>query len=277
MAIQGSNAEYEVGRKVAETSDFRLYLCATKSDDRTLMLQIASDTSKNGRLDRNALYLRMLSEYANKLEQEFAKSREDDRKFLNYDLAFPELIESFIFEEQGGRRVNVLGLKFIDDPGSMTIPLYNLVHKDKHVVDHKTNIWIFGKLLKIIDFAHTAQFSIEDVSLGNLLIEPDEHYVVVFNWLNAKYHDGPVPNVEVRKDIQSAAGVALDLLGNDAIDHVPRDEAERFEKYISFIKDLARHGHRNAHIAHQRFYELVDSLWEKKFHKFVSMRRTVRS
>ncbi|MEK9182302.1 MAG: hypothetical protein AAB781_01785 [Patescibacteria group bacterium] len=271
MIICNDSRQYYVSDLVAETPIYRLYLCSQDGAMPKNLLQIAIGIENNGELDRSVYFLRTLLLHAENLEEEYARVKTDQKDMLNYQFCLPEPVDSFLHEEQGGRRINILGFRNVDDVRLM-VPLHNIVHRDQRRVDLRTSVWIMGKLLKILAFAHDASVSVGEISLGNILIEPDRHYVVVFNWASAqKYNDG-VPSSVIREEIKLAAQCVIETLGGgDQI--IPDDGSEQHASYIKYLENLARNGDQNAEETHYSFYQLVDGLWPRGYHHFTSLPR----
>lgn len=272
MFVQNGSRRYIVGDLAAETPEYRLYLCTLEGEGRQYLLQVATDIAQNGGLDRAAYILTTLLEHAGRLEEEYARVRDNPKKKLNYQLCFPDLIDGFVSPDQGDRRINILAFREVEDPRLM-VPLHNIVHRDNRRVDIRTSVWILGKLLKTLVFVNDADFTINQVTPGNILIEPDKHYVVVFNLTAAEKHPEGVSSAAARDEIKRAAEVVLEVLGGTMEGGVPDDGSEQYSRYIEHVIALAQDGDRTAFAAHQAFYALVDQLWPRGFHPFATLPR----
>ena len=270
MILEHGSKQYHVGDLVAETASHRLYLCSQNGGRPQNLLQVATDLAHNGELDRASYILEILLHHAEDLESEYARVKTDLNDMLNYQLCFPDLSDSFVPADQGDRRVNILGFRGVDDVRSM-VPLHNIVHHDERRVDLRTSVWIAGKLLKILVFAHDASISIGDISLGNVIIQPDRRYVVVFNWANARQHTGGVPQEVVRDEIRSVAATVIEVLGGTDENPIPDDGGEQYERYNAHLAVLASDGARTAEEAHRMFYTLADDLWPREFYPFTTL------
>src|SRR5581483_9153744 len=262
MILSNGDRQYGVGDLVAETPLYRLYLCSTAGSNDIHLLQVAADVAHSGELDRAAYLIEYLVRYAGQLEEEYARVKGDPKDMLNYQFCLPQIIDTFVSAEQGDRRINILGFHNVDDARRM-VPLHTIVHKDHRRVDLRTSVWIMGKLLKILTFVHDAGVSIGDISTGNILIEPDQHYVVVFNWADARKHQDGVPSSVVRREIANAAESVLSVLGATAANPVPYDGSAEFSIYLNHVLKLAADGDRSAEEAHRAFYALADRLWPR--------------
>lgn len=262
-----SGKRYEVGERVAETEVYRLYLCRPEGEAVDYLLQVASTAEHNGALDRAAYILDRLLQEAERLEIEFEKVREDPKHLLNYQLAFPEIVDTFVSAEQGERRINILRFRGVEDVRTI-VPLYNLVERDRRRCDLKTSAWIMGKLLKVLVLAHGANVAINDLTLGNILIEPEKHYVIVFNWANAQVMTDGVSQSRAREEIKYAARRIIEVLGGTPEGGIPSDDSEQHALYQEGLVQLAVDGQGDALEAHRAFYALVDSLWPRGYHPF---------
>ncbi len=264
--VQGKEFSYHVGSLVAKTGSFQFYLCEQVETGRSCFLQVALEVEKNGVLDRASYLLRELLDRSDKLEEEYAKVKEDPKDLLNYQLGFPELVETFLSSK--GFRVNILAIREVEQPQNM-VPLARMVHKDRLRVDLRTSVWIMGKLLKILTFAHDQGIAIGQVSAGNIMIEPDQHYVVVFDWSAAQILTDEVPRATQQAEIsQAAQAVILALGGKVGARFIPDDGEEGYDPYTNHLWRLAEGVESNAGKAHERFYGLVDGLWKREFYPF---------
>ncbi|MFZ2049174.1 MAG: hypothetical protein WAV25_02690 [Minisyncoccia bacterium] len=268
----GSGKSYEVGQRVAETERYRLYLCRPEGESSDHLLQIAVEVEHNAALDRASYVLERLEEEARKIEEEFAKVKTEPNHFLNYQLCFPKVVGSFIPDDQGGRRVNILCFREVEDVGKV-VPLQNLVETDKLRADLRSSAWIMGKLLKILIFLNDANVVAHDLSLGNVLIEPEQHYVIIFSWADAELKAGAVGRAITRSEIQAAARVVIEVLGGTLEGGIPGDGGQEHVQYQKFLFDLAHGSESNAALAHMSFYKLVDSLWPRGFYPFTTHSR----
>lgn len=269
MKVKGKHDEYEVGELVAECDEYRLRKCVL--GDRELLFQIATDQKHNPTLARSAWALKRLAGASDDIEAEYKSIGGEGA--LNYDMGFPEVLESFVFAEQGSRQVNILGFRFVDKLGSV-VPIVKLP-KQSLRVDLRTSAWILGKLLKTIMFAHDNRFEIGAVSCNNVLIQLDHHFVFVFDWSKVVLHDGPVPASIRRGEVKAAAQCAIKALGGD-LERAREDEADL--RYTKYVQLLATSGESDAGKAHQTFYEIVDglcedpdSVWKKGFYPSVTL------
>jgi len=271
LNIEGKNGTYTTGDLVAENDRYRLRAC-TNQDGRELLLQAAVESDRNSVISRNAWILEQLKTAAIDIEVEYEEA--GGKGHLNYNLGFPELCDSLILESQGSRQVNIIGFCGVKAVETI-IPLIK-IWKDSFRVDLRTSAWIMGKLLKTISFAHDHRIQVMNLSGNNILIQPDQHYVLIFDWSSAVVHEESVPGSIRRQEIQAAAQCIIKALGND-LDRARVNDADL--PYTNYLQLLASSGESDAIKAHQTFYELINSLcanpnsvWENGFYEFTTHR-----
>jgi len=268
IEITNGSHVYKVGERAGETGKYRLYLCRDETG-RQCLLQITTAIEHNGGLQRAAYVLRELKSRADELEAEYTHVKTDPKVLLNYELGFPELVDSFIDQAQGGRQINILAFRNVDDVSRM-VPLTNITEKDRLRVDLRTSGWIMGKLLKILVFASSEGFSIDSTG-NNILIEPEQHYVLIFDWTAAQIHSKAIPAEMRRQQISHLAQAVIAVLGGDLeTGTFPDDGEEASDRYTGYLLQLACGGESNAERAHVKFYEVIDSLWPRKFYPFTT-------
>jgi len=268
--VSGGHLYQADDRVAAHTGRYNLHLCQLGEAGKQGLLQIATAVEHNGVLDRAAYILVELKLRADELEKDYVKVRTRPDGVLNYDLGFPELVDSFVCEEQGGRRVNVLSFRNVDDPGNL-VPLVNITGKDRRRVDLKTSAWIMGKLLKLLVFAHSEGITVGLLTGNNFLIEPDQHYVLIFDWSTATIGSLAIPEETMRAEISAVGKAVITVLGGDLETGVfTNDGEEGFFQYTERLMRLAEGSDRDAKRAHERFYELVNGLWKPGFHPFTT-------
>ncbi len=269
MIIKNGTKEYQVGELIAETKRYRTYLCTQKGVQQQYLLLISTETEHNGLLDRNAYMLAELEGRSNAIEATWAANGQPGSQFpLNYCLGFPGLVDNFVPDRQGGRRINIVRFREVEDLKGL-VPATRMVKKDRLRVDLKTSVWIMGKLLKLLVFTQWEGISSGWVEPKNILLELNKHYVLLFGWMEAKIRPQGVPADVQRQEVKQAArAVIFTLGGNPETGSIPNDGEEHFDRYSSHLAGLARGNARCAREAHTAFYELVNELWERKFHPY---------
>jgi len=265
--IEGKNDQYDVRDVVAENPIYRIRR-GVSSGGRELLIQIAIDATKNSELAVNALALTRLAEAADAIEREYAEAGNEG--VLNFGLGFPEVCDSFVLRHQGGRQVNVLGFRGVEKVEAI-IPLVKITKVGLRV-DLRTSAWILGKILKIIAFAHDNRIEVGKISGNNVLIEPDQHFSILFDWSKAVIHEKGVPGSVRRNEVKLAAKSVIAVLGGDL---AAARENDADIPYTNYLRSLAIDGESDATKAHSKFYGIVDelcaapdSVWEPGFYKF---------
>jgi hypothetical protein len=264
MRVVGKNHNYEIDRQVAEFGSHRIYLCKQEDSGRRCLLQVVVDTSHNGVLDRTAFLLKELERASEETERAYARHTGDPNDRMNYDLCFPEVVDNFIDEEQGGRRIVILGFRRVENIKKV-VPLRYLIspQKDNQRVYVRSSVWMMGKLLKLLAFTHSKGFSFGEITVDKVMIVPDKHYIVLFDWTDGRRCDELTQDI-ARQEISQAAQVVLEALDADG-EKIPMDDVEGAERYAKQLIHLSRGYEADARLAHQRFYDMVNSLWEPKW------------
>ncbi len=259
--------KYVVGKKVGETEEFRIYKCRL-SDTEVGILKIALSIAENSILDREAFILKSLREEAELCEVEYQKR--NPGRVLNYKICFPELVDSFIAEDQGGRRINILKFPYVCDDVGRLVPIGQIA-SPLHLharVDPRTSAWILGKGLKLLNFAHNQGMLVGRIDSENFLIECDEHYVAFFDWSNRRTEFTKEAMCE--EISQLAQEVISALGGNPETFEIPSDPQDSDGRYQAMLSALANGKYFDAQKAHADFYKLVRSLWPREFWEFTT-------
>lgn len=269
LIVQGKDSRYVVDQEIGGTSEYRVYRCTREENPgQQLMLKIAATRAQNGALDREAFLLTTLRERAATLEAEYARIKPGG--LLNYQIGFPNLVETFSAESQGGRRVLILSFKASDQVSDL-VSLAMVRERDQVRVDPKTSAWVMGKTLKIMAFAHGDDITVGSVTGDDILIERGHHLVTFFDWSRATRHPGGVSHSLARAEISSAAREVMLLLGGDPNSGIiPPDEQLPDDCYQAFLAGLVRGQYHDASEAHSAFYQLVEVMWGRRFHPYAS-------
>ena len=212
-----------------------------------------------------------MAQYAEKLEEKYISHRANPKDRLNYQWHFPAIVETFLSPEQ---KRKVLVVRFIDSNASQMVSIAKMVRKDNLRVDIKTSVWILGKLLKALLFFHDQRISVGEVSIGKILIDPEQHFVNFFDLSLATFSQEPLDEETCRAGIVQATQVVMEVLGVDLDSGeypYPADEEE--VRYLEHLRLMEEGIFGDVQLAHQRFYELVESLWGRKFHEFTTLTR----
>jgi hypothetical protein len=277
VTIESENDSYEVEMQVAKFPYSRVCLVHRLSDGVRLLLQAATTFDDNSRLARAAYIYSYLATRAEEIEKEYATKGKGGK--LNYHLHFPALEEAFTHAtKKGNQQMIVTGFHHVTDPNQM-VPVRHVIEADKLRTDLRSTVWIVGKALKALQFAHDAFISIGMTDAGNLLIEPNQHYVVFFDLASAELRTEPVPHAVRTEEIIEVAKAAIDLAEGDAeTGEFPDTEDGRLKPYVDSLIELANGSYCDANEAHRHHYEVADSLWEPgAFHRFTCFPRNTKT
>lgn len=266
--IDSPTAQYGVGEHLGGTEKFTLYECVLPNGN-VGILKIATSVEYNGNLDREVYILQTMQEKAELIEIEAARV-EPGKGELGYRHFFPALVESFIAPNQGNRRVSILSFSEVCEQLGDLVPLEHLASREHVRVDPKTSVWIMGKLLKMLDFAHSQGVSVK-IDGENILINRERHFVIIFDWSESTIESGEIQQVEATMEIHRAAKeVILALGGNPETGEIPADIQLEDDGYKKLLFSLASEHESNAGKAHEKFYKFVRSVWPSKFHPFTA-------
>jgi hypothetical protein len=266
VIISHDGTQYRVVRLAAEAAQYRVYVCEDVGTGRQHLLQIATELEFNGGLERAAYVLRELKQASDLFEAEYARHSGNGR--LHYDRLFPEVVASFVSDEQGKRRMNILTLTDVEVPTDM-VPLSNLRARDKVRIDLESSAWIMGRLLKLLGFTHQLGFAVRVLSGNNVLIDPRCHFAVVFDWSTAYAYQQAVPEKDRKKDIADAARAVFKSIGGNS--RTLKYSYDDTHPYVDLLRQFARRREGDADKAHHEFYELVDGLFGRGFRPFKTL------
>lgn len=266
--INNKGSTYTVIRSLAKDPNgiFNLHECI--SDGKTFFFKIAQTSTQNNILEREEFLLgEILPEEADLLEREFKESSEYSGYPLNNHFLYPKLVDSFIHE---GRKVLILSFENIAEKTSDMTPLSFITHRDRVVVDPRTSAWILGKLLKLLVFTHGAHLAHLDLSSDNILINKKDHYVALCHFHGA-ISSRALTLPERQEEIIDIASVIVELLGgNIETGIIPHDDQLIDDQYQNFLIKLLSGYYDNAQLAHTDFYQLIRSLWPRKFYPYTT-------
>ena len=193
-------------------------------------------------------------------------------KFLNYHYFFPQLLETFVSPEQENSRISLLSFSHVAKSLSKLSPIGHLIAREKIRIDPRSSAWILGKLLKLLSFAHDQGIAVGNLTGENILINREQHYVMVADWTQAIISPGTLPISTTKKEIaQVAIETTLALNGNSKNGKLRPSEQLSDDRYESFIRDLITESYEyDAFTIHSKFYKLIRSIWPSKFHPFTT-------
>lgn len=260
---------YEVGKLLGRTSVYNLYVCTAPNGEECIF-KIAVDNTQNGIIDREAYLLDTMFKRSAEMEKNHFNAHPGSKHKMNCQHFFPRVIDAFIFEEQGNRRVLILGFPEICSKIIELAPLEHLMTRENIRIDPKTSAWILGKLLKLLAFVHSMGMSLGQILGDNILINREKHHVAIFDWSKAKLSE---PSSEqVASEISDVAEhVFLALGGNIEAAEIPDDSQLENGEYLHFLLRLIHGKQTDAQDVHKRFYDLLSRIWpEGGFHPFTA-------
>lgn len=255
--IAPSGVTYSISKAKLMVQNENVRMYSVTHEGRPLVFKIAIETSNNDAVRQESNILQQL--------------RTLDTKGL-YSWFFPEVVESFVANQQGGRLVNVLGFPPIVEDSLQLVPLSKIAADGR--VDLKTVVWMYGKLLKVISYCHDHDIANGAITATNVLVETTEHGVVLFDFTRAVRR----PSLAVQyNEVKLATRMALVLIGGDVdtgklpeyLMSDPKVELTKaqFLEFEHFFQDkLFRGG--LAQSAKDNFYLLVEDVWPQRYHEF---------
>lgn len=264
--------KYLVGKKLGETDEFRLYECKLP-DGKVAIFKIAVEVESNGILDRESDILRTMRDAALLYEAEYVKVSGKPDATLGYQIMFPNLIDSFVLPEQGDRRVSILSFTNVGDDLGRMVPIGHITERDRVRIDPKTSAWVLGKLLKLLVFTHNQGIINGRLTGDNVLIEPDQHYVSVFDWSCATRSPfgGILRGGDAGEEISQVTSLVIEAMGGDPDTGELLPDSQLTDKsYQNFLIKLLTGYGGDAVSAHADFYETVRSLWSRGFWPFTT-------
>ena len=279
--IRSPMAEYLIAdldkSRLKQTAEHTVYLVTDVADGNWYMLKVSVDIPGNGRLDREALVLKDIqTEVARILLAEKPGSVSGG---LRYEKCFPRLRESFLFTEQGNRRINIIEIPATDSVRDL-VPIEhwrtrgieigpNLV---KVRIDPKSSAWLIGRLLKVFTLTQPIGISVGKIDGGNILVNSEKRRAIFFDWTDAHQYDKYVPSEKAGEEIASATKeVFLALGGSLAKGTLPPSDQLTDDRYAQLLLQFMSGAERNPDKAALRFYKLVREMWEPAIHPFTTI------
>lgn len=241
---------------VAEAVGYRVYLCKKMNNDQYLLLQIATETARNGGLDRAAFILNELRMASDSCEEEYAKL--NPNKKVSFDQLFPALVDSFVSDEQGRRQINILALKDVVSVDKM-VPLSYLKDRDKLRLSLETSAWNMGRLLKLLSFTQPQGVSVCQLNGDNIIIDLERHHTVVFDWSQTQIYSQEVPLSQRCQEIADVAKTIFLAIGGDVDTGIYQYDPDH--EYPKFIWNLVNHNNGDARAIHLQFYQMAHRLF----------------
>lgn len=270
QVIHSATSDYAVQRLVGRTPVYNVYTAVQESTGYECLLKIAASVGENGLLDREALILREIHGVVTRIEAEHQRN-EGAGKNLGYEYCFPRLQESFLVPEQGNRRVNIVSVHGVREIADL-VPLEQWRTRQRVRIDPKSSAWIMGRLLKIFTLTHSLGVAAGKINGGNILINPNEHHVMLFDWTGAQHEGGLLSPEVAGEEISQAARAVFTALGGDLeTGTLPTHEQLPDSRYVEFLKQLVDKQTSDSFSAMARLYRLLDEMWERSFHPFTTI------
>ena len=268
--IHGKTADFAVAQQVGKFPDYNVYIANGVASGEEYLLKIASGVTSNGLLDREAFLLRELREEMERRNTEHKKQQQTEHG-LGYQRCFPRLVESLVVHLEGQRRVNIIAIYGASSVKDL-VPLEQYRTRARTCIDPKSSAWIMGRLLKIFTLTHPIGVAAGRIDGGNILINPTGHHVVLFDWTQARHHDGVLPRTVACEEIsQAAEAVILALGGNPVTGELPTSDQLPDSQYADYLKRMANGSVSDAVAAGAQFYALLDTIWKPSFHPFTTI------
>lgn len=267
--IRSPTTTYTVNKALARGSAHNVYLVSDEKDGGWFMLRVSLDIPGNGRLDREALILK-------DIEAEVERIRSTEMPgstggALRYEKCFPRLRESFLFKEQGNRRINIIEIPDTEMVSNL-VPIEQWRTRERVFIDPKSSAWLMGRLLKVFTLTHPIGISVGKINGGNILVNPEKHRAIFFDWTEAHQYEKYVPPEKVGEEIaQAATQVFIALGGNLATGILPPSDQLLDTQYAELLLEFMSGRERDPDKAAQRFYKLVRAMWVEEFHPFTTI------
>lgn len=268
--VSGNGTSYIIVKPdVGVTSKYRIHLIQLEKTHQYALLKVAKAKEHNYLLATEFKILRLLQLAADDIE------RQSDASF-NYHHFVPEAIDHFEADSSSHRMATIVKYAEVVEEPNEFAPLSLLVSLEQRV-DIKTAVWIMGKLLKTIDLAAHTGVSTNALTPSNILIQPDKHWLVVFDWTTAKItRDEPAMIRSLAQSIVRLVGGTTKVDGRDTTVLLPSQEMvavtnrqhREFERFLSQLFQPES----SALEFHNMLYRLADTTWPKHQEKEIWVR-----
>lgn len=220
------------------------------------LFKLTTEVAHNELVRREFDLLQSLQRRAQEIDAELIA---DGGKPLLYGAQFPTPLESV---DAAGRFGMFLGFHPDIQHYSAFQPV-GLLLREEHV-DLRTSVWILGKGLRLLDFAHRLNNTLVGfVDPTNILLETVHHGVFVLDWSRSK----PFSLLEARQEVIGLAQIVWWAAGGTTEAEPPLAgevlAAEGHAQNVAFLRQLIA-GELNAGEAHAALYRLADELWERE-------------
>lgn len=259
-----------VGNLFDENDRYKMYTVFLEND-RPAILKVANTVEQNGDLDREALVIKKLRDRAKEIDAGLPQG-----EGFNYHQFFPKVEETFIYEPQGNRRLNVYSFSRVCTKLSDLESIDVIVKVRNKYVDPKTGGWIFRKFLKALDFVHKNGFTFNQLPSFSLLVNLREHYVCFVDLVSIKVHDGKPSVEDLKRDVSTLAKkMHIIMGGRQDVMGLPNSNQLKDKTFERLIWGFTQNLCSSARDAHNRLMKQMDEMWGVKFHEYTLHEREI--
>lgn len=253
-----SGANYEAysvaGEPLVSTSTYKILVVKLPSGQLGLGM-VASAPSSNWAVEKQQHILSTLGEMA-------AAEDADAKIKPMYNALFPTLTDTFDTGGDEPRAGLVMGFHPAIKTYKQLAPLSVLL-KGKRV-DLQTAIWMLSKYLKLLDFVHAMDFSVNFVDDTNYLVETEFHGAFVLNWMDASEDATPA---DKDSDVMALAELVWRAAGGTATANPPHDvdvipDKGNYDRLVDHIKRMIADP-KSAGDEMADLLKLADTIWER--------------
>lgn len=283
VAVETPTRVYTIAELLSKDDVCNAYRCTFTAEGKAWqgMFRIARDAGDNDLVQNEAKMLYHLQS---------AFDYPDFRPFL------PAVLESFLYQDAiaaHARQANILGLhEKVDTPGEF----YTLEEVRKYYqngINPRDMAWMFRRLLNILGFVHECKTIHGAVLPSHVLIEPNEHKLVLAGWcfavrepettgnrltaISTSYEAWYPPEVHAKAlptpglDILMAARCMLYLVGADPLGDgkYPTIEPALQNFFAQCLQTAPQHRPQQAWKLLGEFDQLIETLWgPRQFREF---------
>jgi serine/threonine protein kinase len=252
VALQARDRLYWVEAEYSQDAEFNYHPCLFKENGLNILavLKIVRDPHDNELAQAEAAALNDLSQHASRRP--------------GFSAYFPSLLDGFVYTDESAEHN---ALVFEPSPGWHSLEDVRRAYPAG--IDPKDMAWIWRRLLTALGFAHKNGWLHGAVLPRNVLIEPEQHGLMLINWSRAR----PIPAADwspAADNVMSAECMLFLLGGEPAKRLYPASLPEPLKNFLRGTLLPAQRAPRDAWALKEEFDELVEHLWgRRKFHPFV--------
>jgi len=265
---EGIDGQYEIfgikdeenpeGIPLVKTEIFKIFI--TKNPNGQLGLMKINNGPENLEvIKREARILEELQSYASEVDKK-AESNGDQQP--HYGAMFPRVLDSL--SPADGLFAIFLGYDPAIESYKQLTPM-SLILKENKRVDLKTIQWIFGKLLKLLDYLNELEYVVGKIDFSNVLLETELHGVFIFDF--SEVNISPTRR-DYKQEVADAANLVWFLAGGSETEDPPYDSEimshENYLEYVSFLKRIKNGITEGAYFEFEFIYEMGDRIWPQE-------------